>query len=54
MIEVLYCPVNNEMFLFTGAFEIDTKKHTMILYLQTTRKRIKMIEANQLVHIGWL
>lgn len=54
MTEILYCPINNELLLFTGVFEIDTKKNTMTLYLQTKRKRIKMIEANQLVYIGWL
>jgi len=54
MIEILYCPINNELLLFTGAFEIDTKKNTMTLYLQTKRNRIKIVEASQLVHIGWL
>lgn len=54
MTEILYCPKNNEFLLFTGAFEVDEKKNTMILYLETSRKRMKKIEAGQLVHIGWL
>ena len=54
MIEILYDPINNELFLFTGAFEVDVEKKTMTLYLQTRRKRIKIVEATQLAHIGWL
>lgn len=54
MTEVLYCPINNELLLFTGCYEFDVQTKTMLLYLQTTRKRIKIVEANQLVHIGWL
>ena len=54
MTEVLYCPINNELLLFTGCYEIDIQTNTMFLYLQTTRKRIKIVEATQLVHIGWL
>ena len=53
MTEVLYCPKNNELFLF-GSFKLDTKNKTMILYLQTSRKRMKRVEASELVHIGWL
>ena len=54
MTEVLYDPINNELFFFTGAFEFDTEKNTMTLYLQTRRKRIKIVDATQIVHIGWL
>ena len=54
MTEILYDPINNELFLFTGAFEVDVEKKTMTLYLQTRRKRIKIVEATQLAHIGWL
>jgi hypothetical protein len=54
MTEILYCPKNNEFFLFTGAFEIDEKKKTIVLYLQTRRKRMKAVAASELVHIGWL
>lgn len=54
MTEVLYCPINNELFLFTGCYELDVQKKIMLLYLQTTRKHIKIVEADQLVHIGWL
>lgn len=52
--EVLYCPKNNELLLFTGCYEIDIRKNTMILYLQTRRKRIVIVEASELVHVGWL
>ena len=54
MTEILYCPKNNELLLFTGAFELDVQTKTMILYLQTSRKRMRRGEASELVHIGWL
>ena len=54
MTEVLYCPVNNELFLYTGCYEINIQTNTMTLYLQTTHKRVKIVDANQLKHIGWL
>lgn len=54
MTEILYCPKNNELLLFTGAYELDTQSKTMILYLQTRRKRMVTVEASKLVHIGWL
>ena len=54
MTEVLYCPINNELLLFTGCYELDVQTKTMLLYLQTNRKRIKIVEATQLVHIGFL
>jgi len=54
MTEILYDLINNELLLFTGAFEVDVKTKTMTLYLQTNRKRIKIINASQLTHIGWL
>jgi hypothetical protein len=54
MTEILYCPKNNELLLFTGAIELDVQTKTVILYLQTSRKRMKKIEAGELVHIGWL
>jgi hypothetical protein len=54
MTEVLYCPINNELLLSTGCFELDAQTKTMVIYLETRRKRIKIVEATQLVHIGWL
>jgi hypothetical protein len=54
MTEILYCPKNNELLLFTGAYEVDVQNKIMILYIQTSRKRMKKIEASKLVHIGWL
>jgi len=54
MTEVLYCPKNNELFIFTGCYEFDMQNNTMILYLQARRKRMVTVEASKLVHIGWL
>jgi hypothetical protein len=54
MTEILYCPINNELFLFTGCYEINTQTNTMLLYLQTICKRVKIVDASQLTHIGWL
>jgi hypothetical protein len=54
MTEVLYCPKNNELFIFTGCYELDTKSKTVILYLQARRKRMVIAKASELVHIGWL
>lgn len=54
MTEILYCPKNNELLLFTGAYQLDVQNNTMILYLQTRRKRMVTVAAIELVHIGWL
>ena len=54
MTEILYCPKNNELLLFTGCYELDVQTKTMILYLQTRRKRMVTVAASELVHIGWL
>ncbi len=54
MIEILYCPKNNELLLFTGCYELDMQNNTMVLYLQARRKRMVTVAASELVHIGWL
>jgi hypothetical protein len=54
MTEILYCPKNNELLLFTGAYELDTQNKIMILYLQARRRRMVTVAASELVHIGWL
>jgi hypothetical protein len=54
MTEILYCPKNNELLLFTGCYELDMQYNTMVLYLQTRRKRMVTVAASELVHIGWL
>jgi hypothetical protein len=54
MTEILYCPKNNELLLFSGCFELDVQTKTMIIYVQTRRKRMKTIEAGEIVHVGWL
>jgi hypothetical protein len=54
MTEILYCPKNNELLLFTGAYQLDTQSKTMILYLEARRKRIMIAKVSELLHIGWL
>jgi len=54
MTEILYCPKNNELVLFSGACEVDVQNKIVILYIQTSRKRMRGVEASELVHIGWL
>jgi len=55
MIEILYCPINNELLLFTGAFEIDIQKNTMVIYVYGGKRRdIRLLDSSKLVHIGWL
>jgi hypothetical protein len=54
MTEILYCPKNNELLLFTGCYELDVKVKTRILYVWTRRKRMLTVAARELVHIGWL
>jgi hypothetical protein len=54
MIEILYCPVNNELLLFTGRFEVDLLNDTITIYLQNNRKCVKKVTGDRLVHIGWL
>lgn len=63
MTEVVYDPINNEIYLFDGKFEVDTKKHRLIVYvtgstklgmaLKSKDKTIK-VNAEELVHLGWL
>jgi hypothetical protein len=63
MTEVLYDPINDELYLFNGMFEVDTKRHEIKIYVIRSTKlgmalKIKdktvEIEAKNLVHIGWL
>jgi hypothetical protein len=63
MTEVLYDPINDELYLFNGMFEVDTKRHEIKIYVIRSTKlgmalKIKdktvKIEAKNLVHIGWL
>lgn len=55
MSEILYDQVNNVLFLFSGEFELDTEKKVMTLYVYgKNRKSIKLIDAKNLTHIGWL
>jgi len=63
MTEVLYCPINNELLLFTGMFEVDTRRHTMTIYVMRSKKlgmalkskdKTFKVDAKSLVHIGWL
>lgn len=63
MNEVLYDPVNNELYLFNGIFEVDIKRHTMTIYVAGSKKlgmalksdsNFLKVNAKSLVHIGWL
>lgn len=57
MIEILYCPILNELLLFEGKFELTGKTVTVFV---AGRKKLgmkinnKVINVNSLVHIGWL
>ena len=52
MIEILYSPKNNKIFLFEGKFKFDVKTKSVIIYL--TGKGSKCIKVGELEHIGWL
>ena len=63
MTEVLYDPINNELYLFNGMFEVDTKRHTMTIYVMSAKKlgmalkskdKVLKVNTKELVHIGWL
>ena len=63
MTEVLYDPINNEIYLFDGKFEVDTKRHTITIYVMSSEKlgmalkskdKTIKVNAKALVHIGWL
>jgi len=54
--EILYCPISNELFLFSGVYKLDTKKMEMTLYLYCSRNKVKKRKQKviSLKHIGWL
>lgn len=59
MTEVLYDPINNEIYLFDGKFEVDEslKKITICLITDETLKnndKLTRVKVDQLFHIGWL
>jgi hypothetical protein len=63
MTEVLYDPINNEIYLFNGMFEVDTKGYTVTIYVAGSKKlgialksdcNFLKVDAKSLVHIGWL
>jgi hypothetical protein len=51
MIEVLYSPKHNRIFLSTGKFEFDSKTMRMIVYIEGKGRGVK---PEDLLHIGWL
>ena len=53
MVEVLYCPRNNKIYLSTQVYELDIATNTMVLYLITDSGNHKVVPED-LVHIGWL
>ena len=55
MTEILYCPVSNELVLFSGIFEVDAEKKAMVLYIYGRKGcEVKKLSSKNLVHIGWL
>lgn len=63
MTEVLYDPINNELYLFNGMFKVDTKRHTMRIYVMRSKKlgmalkskdKTFKVDAKSLVRVGWL
>lgn len=59
MTEVLYDPINNEIYLFDGNFEVDenSKKITICLITDGALKndaKLTSVKVDQLFHIGWL
>ena len=38
MTEVLYDPINDELYLFNGMFEVDTKRHEIKIYVIRSTK----------------
>ena len=55
MTEILYCPMSNELVLFSGIFEVDAEKKVMTLYVYgKNRKGVRLLNSKNLVHIGWL
>lgn len=55
MTEVLYCPVSNELVLFSGIFEVDAENKVMVLYIYGRKGcKVKKLSSKDLVHIGWL
>lgn len=59
MTEVLYDPINNEIYLFDGKFEFDENSKKIIICLITDKvlkNETKLVKVNpdQLFHIGWL
>jgi hypothetical protein len=63
MTEVLYDPINDELYLFNGMFEVDTKRHAITVYAIRSKKlnmtlkskdKTVEIDTKSLVLIGWL
>lgn len=55
MTEVLYCPVTNEIFIFSGLFELNANKKVMTIYVYgRSGYKITKINAKSLTHLGWL
>jgi len=54
MIEILYSPKHDELFLFTGAYEIDDRDKVMTLYLIKRKNSFVTVDAKDLIHVGYL
>jgi hypothetical protein len=51
MIEILYSPKHNRIFLSTMRFELDIKAICITVYLEGKSRSVK---PEDLIHIGWL
>lgn len=55
MIEILYDPKLNTLFLFTGKCKLDLKRKIMTAYVYTENSNKHMFKHHtKFVHIGWL
>lgn len=56
MVEVLYCPKNDQLLLFRQRFQFDpeTTEVTVILDTYKPKSIKKKVRSEDLIHIGWL
>lgn len=55
MAEILYCPINNEVYLFAGRFKFDHDNGQLVISLESDDpKKARSVDSRSLVHIGWL
>lgn len=54
MIEILYSPITNELFLCSGRWKIDLKNYCMTVTLYSDETEVECNNIKQFEHIGWL